>query len=801
MHNKISSDNMLELISNKLSHNFGVDTKTASYEQYYRAIAMIVNEILIEKRSNFIHNIQVQDKKHVYYICMEFLMGRSLKNNLFNLGIEQLVSDALKKIGIELENIYDIEPDAALGNGGLGRLAACFLDALSSNDYSEIGYCLKYEYGIFKQKLVDGWQTELPEFWLHGGDVWLNKYPEKAVEVLFDGEIEENWDGPYHQVNIKNATKIIAVPSDMLIPGFNSNGVNKLRLWEAVSTDFDMDLFNSGEYIHAMERNAMAKAITNVLYPEDNHPEGKSLRLSQQYFLVSATIQDIVRRHLNIYKTLDNLPNKVAIHLNDTHPVLAIPELLRLMLDECGYSWEKAYEIMTKTISYTNHTVMSEALECWNVELIKRRLPRIFQIIEEINRRFCEKLHADGIDTEKISQMSIINDGIVKMANLAVICSNSVNGVSELHSNILKEKTFNNFYNIYPHKIKNITNGISYRRWLNQSNPRLSSFITGLIGDSYISDADNLSKLLEFKDDTNVLLEMGKIKLQNKIRLSNYIKRNCGITVDPNSIFDVQAKRLHEYKRQHLNALNILSTYLSLKENPNQNFIPKTYIFAGKAASGYYFAKEIIKFIFALGKMINKDPDMKNKLKVIFIEDYKVSLAELIIPAAEISEQISLAGKEASGTGNMKFMLNGAVTLGTLDGANIEIKNVVGDENIVIFGMTANEVSRLKKHGYDPYIYYINNAVIKKSIDTLREGFENAKFDNIVNSLLTSDPYMVLADFADYNLAQQKLSSLYSDKITFNRMALCNIANSGIFSADRTVREYANKIWGITPVD
>ncbi len=801
MENKFTDESMLNLISKKLSHNFGVNVNEATYEQLFKSIANIVNEILIEKRSKFIKDIQAQNQKHVYYICMEFLLGRSLKNNLFNLGLEQTVSDALKKIDINIEHIYEVEPDAALGNGGLGRLAACFLDSLASNNYSEIGYSLKYEYGIFKQKLIDGWQTELPEFWLPYGEVWLNRYPEKAIEVLFDGQIEEHWDASYHEVKIKNATKIIAIPSDMLIPGYNSKGINKLRLWEAVSTDFDMSLFNNGEYIQAMEQNAMAQAITKVLYPEDNHPEGKSLRLTQQYFLVSATIQDIIRRHLNLYNTLDNLADKVSIHLNDTHPTLAIPELLRLMLDDCGYTWEKAFEIMSNTITYTNHTVMQEALECWNCELIKKRLPRIYQIIKEINRRLVQQLTEQGIDNYKISQMSIIDNGVINMANLAVACSKCINGVSALHTNILKEKTFKNFYEIRPNKFKNITNGIAHRRWLNQSNKPLASFITDLIGPNYINDANKLSELLKFKDNNEVLSELGKIKLKNKSFLSDYIKKQTGIIINPDSIFDVQVKRLHEYKRQLLNALHILSTYIKLKENPNQFFVPKTYIFAAKAAPGYYFAKEIIKFIYTLSNVINNDPDIKDKLKLVFMEDYKVSLAEIIIPAAEISEQISLAGTEASGTGNMKFMLNGAITLGTLDGANIEIKEAVGNENIFIFGMNANEVNTLKKHGYNPYVYYNNNSTIKKAIDSIKDEDLGIKFDNIVNSLINIDPYMILADFADYNDIHEKVSKLYNDKIKFNRMSLYNIASAGKFSADYTVKKYANDIWGISPIN
>ncbi len=801
MIDNISPEYMSNLILSKLSHNFGVSETEATDEQIFKAIALIINELLLQKRAEFVSEIKKQNKKQVCYICMEFLMGRSLKNNLFNLGLEKTMRLALKKININLDRIYSQEPDAALGNGGLGRLAACFLDTMASQDYPEIGYSLKYEYGIFRQKLIDGWQSEAPDFWLPKGNVWLERQPEKAIEVLFDGEVEESWENSYHQVKIKNATKVLAIPCDMLIPGFRSKGVSKLRLFEAKSLDFNIDLFNSGEYIRAMEQNAMAEAITKLLYPEDNHPEGKSLRLSQQYFLVSATVQDIVRRHLERNTSLNNLHENYVIHLNDTHPILAIPELMRIMLDECGYTWETAFDIVSKTFAYTNHTVMPEALECWSVELLKRRLPRIYQIIDEINKRFCQQMRDKEIDEEKINQMAIINSGVIRMANLGVICCYCVNGVSKLHTEILKNKIFKNFYIINPDKFKSITNGIAHRRWLNQSNPELASFITELIGDEYVSDASKLKDLLNFKDDISVLSSINKIKYNNKVRLSNLIKNNSGIIVNPDSIFDIQIKRLHEYKRQHMNALNILSTYLWLKENKNAPFVPKTYIFGAKAAPGYYFAKQIIKFISTIGSVINNDPDVNDKLKVIFMEDYKVTLAEILIPAAEISEQISLAGKEASGTGNMKLMLNGAITLGTLDGANIEIKNAVGDENIIIFGMDANEVNSLRNSGYNPSIYYNNSQTIKDAIDCMRSGFYNIRFDDIANSLLYQDPYMVLADFSDYSMAQKKASKLYSDRISWGRKSLYNIANAGYFSGDRTICDYAKNIWHIEPIN
>lgn len=665
-----------DMIVSKLSHNFGVIPTEATDEHYYKAIALILRDMMSHEYATFTNAAESQNKKTVYYLCMEFLMGRSLKNTLYNLGLTDVMTKALQGLNIKIENIYEQEPDAGLGNGGLGRLAACFLDGLATQDYPAMGYSLRYEFGIFRQKLVDGWQTELPDRWLPGGQVWLQSHPEKSVKVLFDGRIEENWADGYHSVNHVDATAIEAVPYDMMVAGYGGKGVSRLRLWAAKSNDFDMKLFNGGEYIRAMEQNAMAEVITKVLYPEDNHAEGKSLRLNQQYFLVSATIQDIVRRHLRIYGTLDNFPELVAIHLNDTHPVLAIPELMRILLDECGYSWDSAWDIVTRSIAYTNHTVMAEALECWQVDMFARKLPRIYQIIEEINKRFCAEMHEKGIDGSQIARMAVINDGIVKMANLAVIAGHSVNGVSKLHSEILKESVFSDFYKVTPEKFKNVTNGIAHRRWLNQSNPGLSNLILDLIGDKFITDASALQGLMKYKDDESVLKQLAKIKKANKVKMAEYIQTNNGIIVDPDSIFDVQVKRLHEYKRQHLNAINILSTYLWLKANPNAEFTPKTYIFGAKAAPGYYFAKQIIQFIVELGNRINNDPDVNKKLKVVYLEDYRVSVAEKLIPSAEISEQISLAGTEASGTSNMKFMINGAVTLGTLDGANVEIQRI-----------------------------------------------------------------------------------------------------------------------------
>ncbi len=789
-----------DMIVSKLSHNFGVIPTEATDEHYYKAIALILRDMMSHEYATFTNAAESQNKKTVYYLCMEFLMGRSLKNTLYNLGLTDVMTKALQGLNIKIENIYEQEPDAGLGNGGLGRLAACFLDGLATQDYPAMGYSLRYEFGIFRQKLVDGWQTELPDRWLPGGQVWLQSHPEKSVKVLFDGRIEENWADGYHSVNHIDATAIEAVPYDMMVAGYGGKGVSRLRLWAAKSNDFDMKLFNGGEYIRAMEQNAMAEVITKVLYPEDNHAEGKSLRLNQQYFLVSATIQDIVRRHLRIYGTLDNFPELVAIHLNDTHPVLAIPELMRILLDECGYSWDSAWDIVTRSIAYTNHTVMAEALECWQVDMFARKLPRIYQIIEEINKRFCAEMHEKGIDGSQIARMAVINDGIVKMANLAVIAGHSVNGVSKLHSEILKESVFSDFYKVTPEKFKNVTNGIAHRRWLNQSNPGLSNLILDLIGDKFITDASALQGLMKYKDDESVLKQLAKIKKANKVKMAEYIQTNNGIIVDPDSIFDVQVKRLHEYKRQHLNAINILSTYLWLKANPNAEFTPKTYIFGAKAAPGYYFAKQIIQFIVELGNRINNDPDVNKKLKVVYLEDYRVSVAEKLIPSAEISEQISLAGTEASGTSNMKFMINGAVTLGTLDGANVEIHESVGDDNIILFGMTTSEVNALKHRGYNPQEYYNNSREIMDIINYIEREF-SGKFHDIAESLRNKDPYMVLADFSDYSIAQQNASALYADPMHWNHMSLVNIAQAGRFAADRSIRDYANTIWEATPVE
>lgn len=797
---KYSSEMLAEMIQKKLLHNFGISPAQASDEAFYKATVLVLLDIMRERRTEFKKQTAKKGAKTIYYLSMEFLMGRSLKSNLFNLELEDVVSKALSTFKVKLDNLYELEPDAGLGNGGLGRLAACFLDALSTGGYPAMGYCIKYEFGIFRQKIVDGWQTEMPDFWLPGGGVWLEPRPASAVDVKFDGNINEWWDGEHHNIAHENYTIVRAMPYDLMIAGKDGKTVNALRLWSAEYQDINMSAFNQGDYVKALEEKANTEVISKVLYPEDNHMEGKSLRLRQQYFLVSASIQDILNRHLRTYDTLENLPQKVAIHINDTHPTLCIPELMRFLLDECGYNWDKAWNIVKGTVAYTNHTVMAEALECWQESLVQQRIPRIYQIIKEIDSRFRKEIWEATHDSTTVERTAIIKNGMVHMANLCVAASHTVNGVSKLHSEILKDSLFNDFYKITPEKFTNVTNGIAHRRWLCQANPMLTKYLKQLIGDGFIKDASELSKLEQFKDDNDVLMRLDEIKRSNKIRLSNYVKNNYGVALNPDSIFDMQVKRLHEYKRQHLNALHIISDYLYLKNNPNADFVPKTYIFGAKAAPGYLFAKQIIHMINKLSQVIEADRTINDKLKVLFLEDYRVTLAELMIPAANISEQISLASTEASGTGNMKLMMNGAITLGTEDGANVEIHKAVGDDNIIIFGLETPDVMRIKKNGYSPRPYYDNNEILRSAVDFIGKGIGGQNFDAIYHALTNYDNYMAMADFADYCRAHETADKLYSDKIAFNRMSLMNIAKSGIFAADRSIDDYAKNIWNITPL-
>jgi len=796
----ISISELAEQLPMKLMHNFSVQPANATNENFYNALALVLRDVMRGQRVQYIHDAHQENKPQVYYLCMEFLMGRSLKNTLYNLNMTEQAEKVLAEYGVKLDSLYELEPDAGLGNGGLGRLAACFLDGLATASIPSVGYSLLYEYGIFRQKLVEGWQTELPDFWLPGGEVWLLPRPELAKEVYFDGQINEWWDdNGFHHVVHENAAVVIAQPYDLMVAGKDGRGVSTLRLWRSTAPGMDMSLFNQGDYMRAMEQKAMAEVITQVLYPADNHREGKSLRLSQQYFLVSASIQDIVRRHLDVYGTLDNLHEMVAIHINDTHPTLAIPELMRVLMDECGYSWDDAWSNVTRCCAYTNHTVMAEALEIWPEDLFKQRLPRIYQIVKEINDRFGKFImESTNNDTQKAGRMAIISFGVIKMANLCVAAAHSVNGVSALHSEIIKTDVFSDAYSVMPDKFCNVTNGIAHRRWLCQANPGLTKYITDKIGSGFVLDASELEKLTPYVDDAAARADFMAIKRTNKVRLAKYIADKNGIKVDPDSIFDVQVKRLHEYKRQHLNALHILHTYLTIKENPGMDFVPSTFLFGAKSAPGYYLAKEIIRFICALGREIESDPAVRDKLKVVYLEDYSVSLAELLMPAADISEQISLAGTEASGTGNMKLMMNGAVTLGTMDGANVEIYDAVGDDNILIFGMTASEVDELKKRdSYNPQSLYNSNGNIHRAIDYMTKGFQGRSYSEVAGSIIGKDPYMVLADFEDYARIRTVSGELYADSEKWAKMAMMNTAKSGVFAADRSIRDYAERIWKI----
>lgn len=790
-----------QLLRDCLYHEFSTDVLSATPDQLYRALALVTRRILSEKRKHFMAETYGENGKQVYYLCMEFLMGRSLKTNLFNLGLNEVAEQVVESYNFKLANLYELEPDAGLGNGGLGRLAACYLDGLATCDLPGMGYSILYEYGIFRQKIVDGWQQEMVDNWLPGGGIWLKSHPDQAVEIRFDGEIKEVWDGNYHHIEHKNYNSVLAIPYDMYVSGYGSEGVSQLRLWSAKAPGIDMTAFNNGDYTSALRQGGTAELISKVLYPNDNHVEGKILRLRQQYFLSSASINDLVRRHLAQYGTLDNLPDKVAIHINDTHPTLAIPELMRMLLDECGYTWEKAYDIVHRTFAYTNHTVMSEALEKWNLDIFRTTLPRIYEIVKELDCRAREELfRAFPGDTGKVDYMAMIGDNQVRMANICAYVCHSINGVSKLHSEIIKDSVFHDYFLYKPQAFKNVTNGIAYRRWLLQSNPGLTALAEEAIGDGFKYDASELKKLSAFSNDKAFLEKLTAVKHQNKEAFAEYVEKTSGIVLNTNSIFDVQVKRLHEYKRQHLNALNIAAEYLYLKNNPNADFVPKTYLFGAKAAPGYYMAKQIIRLICTLGKVIDEDPAVREKLQVVYLQDYSVTMSEHLMPASEISEQISLAGTEASGTGNMKFMLNGAPTLGTLDGANVEICEAAGEENFFRFGMLTEQVNELKQFGYLPSSFIADDEVAKEVLSFLEHGLDGKNFSEIVTNLETQDPYMVMADFKDYRRVQAEVSKAYLNKERFARMSLANIANSGIFSADRAVMDYARDIWHMRPI-
>ena len=790
-----------KLLKDKLMSECNVTIDAASADQIYRCLAMITRLIMSDRQKQFQSKVLGEGKKQVYYLCMEFLMGRSLRTSLFNLGLNEVAESVLADADVKIDTIYEQEPDAGLGNGGLGRLAACYLDGMATDGIPGTGYSILYEYGIFKQKIVDGWQQETADNWLPGGQVWIKSHPDQAQEIRFDGQAIETWEGGFHHVKYENYNSVIAVPNDMYVAGYGSNGVSKLRLWQAKAPSFDMSSFNAGNYNTAISQSASAELISKILYPNDNHTEGKILRLRQQYFFSAASIADILQNHLNQYGTLDNLADKVAIQLNDTHPTVAIPEMMRILLDECSYEWDAAFDICRKVFAYTNHTVMSEALEKWNADIFRNTLPRIWQIVCEMDRR-CRADLAKAFpgDQGKIDYMAIIGDNQVRTANICAYTCHAINGVSKLHSEIIKDSVFHDYFLYKPQAFKNVTNGIAYRRWLLCSNPGLTHLLEETIGDGFKTDASELKKLEKFVDDKTVQAAAAKVKRENKANFANYLQKATGQVIDPDSIFDCQVKRMHEYKRQHLNALNIAAQYLYLKENPNADFIPKTYIFGAKAAPGYYMAKQMIRMICKLGKLIDEDPAVRGKLRIVYLEDYCVSLSERLMPASEVSEQISLAGAEASGTGNMKFMLNGAITLGTLDGANVEIADAAGHENEIIFGMLTPEVNALKGMGYHPNAFINGDNTAMAVLDFLEKGWNGENFNEVTSNLRNSDPYMVMADFKDYRRAQHDLQELYRDKQKWNHMSLKNISNAGIFSADRSIMDYARDIWGATPV-
>ena len=790
-----------KLLKDKLMSECNVTLDMASADQIYRCLAMITRQIMSDRQKQFQSKVLGEGKKQVYYLCMEFLMGRSLRTSLFNLGLNEVAESVLADADVKIDTIYEQEPDAGLGNGGLGRLAACYLDGMATDGIPGTGYSILYEYGIFKQKIVDGWQQETADNWLPGGQVWIKSHPDQAQEIRFDGQAIETWEGGFHHVKYENYNSVIAVPNDMYVAGYGSNGVSKLRLWQAKAPSFDMSSFNAGNYNTAISQSASAELISKILYPNDNHTEGKILRLRQQYFFSAASIADILQNHLNQYGTLDNLADKVAIQLNDTHPTVAIPEMMRILLDECSYEWDAAFDICRKVFAYTNHTVMSEALEKWNADIFRNTLPRIWQIVCEMDRR-CRADLAKAFpgDQGKIDYMAIIGDNQVRTANICAYTCHAINGVSKLHSEIIKDSVFHDYFLYKPQAFKNVTNGIAYRRWLLCSNPGLTHLLEETIGDGFKTDASELKKLEKFVDDKTVQAAAAKVKRENKVNFANYLEKATGQVIDPDSIFDCQVKRMHEYKRQHLNAMNIAAEYLYLKANPNADFVPKTYIFGAKAAPGYYMAKQMIRMICKLGKLIDEDPAVRGKLRIVYLEDYCVSLSERLMPASEVSEQISLAGTEASGTGNMKFMLNGAITLGTLDGANVEIADAAGHENEIIFGMLTPEVNALKGMGYHPNAFINGDNTAMAVLDFLEKGWNGENFNEVTSNLRNSDPYMVMADFKDYRRAQHDLQELYRDKQKWNHMSLKNISNAGIFSADRSIMDYARDIWGATPV-
>ena len=779
----------------------------ATPQQVFQAVSYAVKDDIIDRWIATHKEYEKKNVKTVYYLSMEFLMGRALGNNLINLTYYDAVKEALDELGFDLNLIEDQEPDAALGNGGLGRLAACFLDSLATLGYPAYGCGIRYRYGMFKQAIKDGYQIELPDDWLKDGNPFEIKRPEYAVEVKFGGYVRvENRDGRNYFIQDGYQT-VRAVPYDVPVVGYGNNVVNTLRIWDAeADQEFCLDSFDKGEYEKAVEQQNLAKTIVEVLYPNDNHYAGKELRLRQQYFFISASVQRAILKFKEKNSDIHKLPEKITFQMNDTHPTVAVAELMRILMDEEGLEWDDAWDITTRTCAYTNHTIMAEALEKWPIELFSRLLPRIYQIVEEINRRFVLKIQSmyPG-NQDKVKNMAILYDGQVKMAHLAIAGSYSVNGVAALHTKILEERELKDFYEMRPEQFNNKTNGITQRRFLLHGNPLLASWITDKIGDEWIVKLSNLKKLKVYATDEKYQQEFMNIKYQNKIRLANYIKEHNGVDVDPRSIFDVQVKRLHEYKRQLLNILHVMYQYNELKTNPSYDMYPTTYIFGAKASAGYKRAKPIIKLINSVADVINNDASIKGKIKVVFIENYRVSNAELIFAAADVSEQISTASREASGTGNMKFMLNGAVTLGTMDGANVEIVEEVGEENAVIFGLRAEEVMKYEREGgYNPKDIYNNDAAVRTVLTQLINGMYSSddpdRFRDLYDSLINEDVYFILKDFASYVEAHRKIDTLYRDEKNWAKMVMLNTACSGKFSSDRTIEEYAKEIWNLKKV-
>lgn len=787
-----------------LEYSLSKDQYTATMRDLYHSLALTARDRLIERWIRTQQLYYDMDVKRVYYLSAEYLPGRFLKNNLINLGMYEETVKAMKELNLDIEELFEEEPDPGLGNGGLGRLAACFMDSLATLEIPAYGYGIRYEFGIFEQQIRTMEQVELPETWLKFGNPWEIARPEYHFTVKFNGRIKETTlpDGRF-VVEWVDADEVVGIAYDTPIGGYNNNTVNTLRLWSArASKEFDLTYFQHGDYLKAVEEKNLSENISKVLYPRDDTMKGKELRLKQQYFFVSCSIQDIVRRYLVNHKTFDEFPDKVAIQMNDTHPALAIPELMRILMDEHGLSWERAWDITTRSCAYTNHTLLSEALEKWPIELFERLLPRHAKIVYEINRRFLKDVAVRYLgDTEKIRRVSIIDEGPpkqVRMAHLAIVGSHSVNGVAELHTKLLRERELKDFDEIFPDKFNNKTNGITPRRWLLSANMELSALITERIGNEWVKDLYQLRKLEQFLEDQDFKTKFREIKKNHKEKLAKVTYELTGYSVDPNSIFDVQVKRIHEYKRQLLNILHVVYLWLKMKEDPNYRIFPRTFLFGGKAAPGYLMAKMIIRLICHVADMINRDTTTNRYLKVAFLPNYRVSLGEKIFPASDVSEQISTAGFEASGTGNMKFALNGALTIGTLDGANVEIREEVGDENIFIFGLNADEVVAMRAN-YNPYEYYQKDPLLKKGIDLIKSGFFSAEqpdlFHPLVDSLLTRDYYMVLADFDAYHQAHERINGAYQDTDTWVKKAIINVARMGKFSSDRTILEYNRDIW------